>query len=228
MILNFKIDAKKEFLYALSKKLLHDYECAIMGRVIFGGIIGAIIAFVWNFCSWVVLPWHQWTFQSFKNPTFVGWVIKENIKKDGVYIISHPDEGGKGVHSRGMTAKPKKESPLEQGPFVYAQIKRQGSSEDISNPKQYIISFLTQFLGAALISFLLIRMTQSSYGERLLFVSVIGLIVGVLGQVPSWNWFWGDHIFLLVNVADLLITWFLVGIILAAVARPKPERGPMM
>ncbi|CCB88600.1 hypothetical protein [Simkania negevensis] len=198
-----------------------------MGRIIFGGILGGIIAFVWSFVSWMVLPWHEWTLQSFSNEEFVSWVIKENVKKDGVYIIPH-----KGSSKTALTPSELKDkvdpdkSKTKEGPFIYAQIKRKGI--DYTSPKQYIISFLTQFVGASLISFLLLKAAESSYMGRLLFVTTMGLIIGVLGSIPNWNWFGGGNLFLLISVADLVITWFLAGLLMAAVVKQKPERDLMM
>lgn len=198
-----------------------------MGRIIFGGIIGAIVAFVWSFVSWVILPWHEWTFQSFRNQDFVSWVMKENVKKDGVYVIPQMQKEKSSFSPKAVQEKLKEEkSALKKGPFVYVQIRKKGI--DYTSPKQYIVSFLTQFIGATLISFLLMNATVSSYGGRLLFVTVIGLIVGVLGQIPNWNWFGGGGLFLLVNIADLIVTWFLAGLFMAGIVRQKPERDLMM
>jgi len=198
-----------------------------MGRVIFGGILGAVIAFVWSFVSWMVMPWHEWTLQSFRNEEFVSWVIKENVRKDGVYVIPHMGDKKSALTPSELKDKlDQGKTGAKSGPFVYAQIKRKGI--DFTSPKQYIISFLTQFVGATLISFLLLKVTESSYGGRLLFVTVTGLIVGILGLVPNWNWFGGGNLFLLVGIADLIITWFLAGLLMAAIVRPRPERDLMM
>lgn len=198
-----------------------------MGRVIFGGILGAVIAFVWSFVSWMVMPWHEWTLQSFRNEEFVSWVIKENVRKDGVYVIPHMGDKKSALTPSELKDKlDQGKTGAKSGPFVYAQIKRKGI--DFTSPKQYIISFLTQCVGATLISFLLLKVTESSYGGRLLFVTVTGLIVGILGLVPNWNWFGGGNLFLLVGIADLIITWFLAGLLMAAIVRPRPERDLMM
>lgn len=197
-----------------------------MGRVIFGGILGAVIAFVWSFVSWMVMPWHEWTLQSFRNEEFVSWVIKENVRKDGVYVIPHMGDTKSALTPSELKDKFDQDKGVKSGPFVYAQIKRKGI--DYTSPKQYIISFLTQLVGATLISFLLLKATESSYGGRLLFVTVTGLIVGVLGLVPNWNWFGAGNLFLLVGIADLIITWFLAGLLMAGIVRPRPERDLMM
>lgn len=196
-----------------------------MGKVIFGGIVGGIIAFIWSFVSWAVLPWHDWTFQSFRNEEFVSWVIKENVKKDGVYVIPHMGDDEAAFTPKEMKEKYEGEKPVE-GPFVYAQIKRKGV--DFSNPKHYIFGFLTQFIGATLISILLLKATEAGYGCRLFFVTLVGLIVGVLGHIPNWNWLGGGNLFLLITLADLVITWFLAGLVMAAIIRPTQERDLMM
>ena len=198
-----------------------------MGRMIFGGILGAVIAFVWSFVSWMVLPWHEWTLQSFRNEEFVSWVIKENVRKDGVYVIPHMGDNKSALTPSELKDKLEQDkSAVKSGPFVYAQIKRKGI--DYTSPKQYIVSFLTLFVGASLISFLLLKVTESSYGGRLLFVTVSGLIVGVLGLIPNWNWFGGGNLATLIGIADLVITWFLAGLLMAAIVKPRPERDLMM
>ena len=198
-----------------------------MGKVIFGGIIGGIIAFVWSFVSWAVLPWHEWTFQSFKNEEFVSWVIQENVKKDGIYMIPYLHDDKVATSPSELKSKFDEEKPTkDNGPFVYAQIKQKGI--DYPNPRYFIYSFLTQFIGAALICYLLSKVTESGYGGRLVFVTLMGLVVGVLGHIPNWIWFGGSNLFLLIMIADLLITWFLAGLILAAMIKPRREHELMM
>lgn len=193
-----------------------------MGRVLFGGVVGALVAFVCGFFSWEVLPWHNWTFQSFPNQDFVGWVIKENVQEDGVYVIScsgRRDSTPVSEQLEGQVGS-KKLIPKER-PFVYAQIKKQGLGD--TGFKQHIVSFLAQLIGASLISFVLTKMGKSSYGGRLLVVTSVGLIAAILGHIPNWNQFGGGHLFLLINMADLVATWFLSGLVMAAVVKPKSE-----
>ena len=202
---------------------MFGYKEITVGRVLFGGVVGALIAFVCGFFSWEVLPWHDWTFHSFPNQDFVGWVIKENVQKDGVYLISCSGRENSTPVSEQLEGQvgSKKLMPKER-PFVYAQIKREGLGDSF---KQHILSFLAQLIGASLISFVLTRMRKSSYGGRLLVVTVVGLIAAVLGHIPNWNQFGGGDLFLLVNMADLVATWFLSGLVMAAVVKPRSEEA---
>jgi len=187
-----------------------------MGKAIFGGIIGGVIAFVWSFVSWMVLPWHDSAIQEFRNQEFVSWVLKENTKKDGVYVAPHMKSQDEFAFKEMAQTQ-----AGENQPFVYVQIKRRGI--DFTSAKHYIIAFLTQFIGATLISALLLQAKELRYGGRLLFVTLIGLLIGILSQVPNWNWMGGGTVFSLVMIADYVVTWFLAGLLLAAVIKPKRE-----
>ena len=193
-----------------------------MFKVILGGLIGAVIAFVWSFVSWTVLPWHDWAMNKFTNQEFVSWVIKENAPKDGVYVSPHmgSDEINLTPEEIKQNIDQQKEA-MAKGPFIYTQVKTKGMNP--ASPHLYIFSFLTQFVGAALISWLLLQVRELGYVGRLLFVVGIGLVVGILGFVPDWNWFGAGYKFTLVMIADLLATWFLAGLFLAAFIKPQEE-----
>lgn len=199
-----------------------------MLKVIIGGIIGAIIAFAWSFVSWTVLPWHSSTMNKFTNEEFVSWVIKENAPKSGIYVSPHFEPKDDSLtHGEAKQSPEKKKSAPEKKPFIYAQVSLKGI--DPSNPWIYVASFFTQFVGAALISWVLLQ-TSCGYGKRLLCVTLLGFLVGVLGFIPDWNWFGSGYKFTLVMVADVVVTWFLAGLVLAAYVKPSDdhERELMM
>lgn len=200
-----------------------------MFRVFFGGIVGGIVAFVWAFVSWGVLPWHSWAINKFKNPDFVTWVVKENATVDGVYMAPYTQTDDVNLTPGEIKQEiEQQEAAMKKGPYVFAQVRTKGM--DPSHPSLYIYSFLTQFAGAFLISWLLYKVVDTSYGGRLFFVTMIGLIVGVLGLLPDWNWFGAGYKFTLIMMADYLIQWFIVGIFLAAFVKPREvkERELMM
>jgi len=194
-----------------------------MFKVIFGGIVGGIIAFVWGFVSWGVLPWHDLAINKFRNQEFVTWVIKENVTVDGVYVapFALSDQVNLTPGEIKQEAEQQK-AAMKTGPFVYAQVKTGGINP--SSPLLYFYSFLTQFAGAVLISLLLMKVVDTSYGGRLFFVTMIGLLIGILGFIPNWNWFGAGYRFTLIMMADVLIQWFLVGLFLAGFMKPKPDR----
>ncbi len=193
-----------------------------MGKVLFGGVVGALIAFVCGFISWVVLPWHSWTLQTFPSQEVVNAAFKSNLQKEGMGALSYAEkEKGHLSTELGEKGRLEKEKGLS-GPLVRAQGKKKGF-EDVT-PQKQITSFLTQFIGASLVGIILTSIKRSSYMLRLSVVVVVSLAAGVLGYVPHWNRLGGGYLLLLVNMADLVATWFLVGLVMAAFFKPKPER----
>ncbi|MCB1082494.1 MAG: hypothetical protein KDK63_05050 [Chlamydiia bacterium] len=196
-------------------------------KIFFGALVGAIIAFAWSFVSWMVLPWHDVTFNKFTNQEFVSWVVKENAPKSGVYISPYhetdtpnltPDEIKHNIETQ--------KGAMVKGPFIFAQVNLKGM--DPTNPWIYVCSFLTQFVGAGLISYVLLQLGDKGYGKRLLVTLLIGLTVGILGYVPGWTWFGAGYAYTLVGIADLVVTWFLAGLFLAAFVKPRGPRELMM
>lgn len=199
-----------------------------MGRVIFGGIIGGIIAFVWMFVSWAILPWHDMTLKKFKNEGFVAWVVKENAPKDGVYVIPHIEaDQGNYTPEEVKQAFEKQKAAMTEGPFVYMQVKKKGM--DPTSFHLYLFSFLTYFVGALILSYLLLQVNEEAgYLKRLFFCILFGLGVGIIGMVPDWNWFAAGGSYTLVMIADLIITWFLAGLVLSAIVKPRAEPERLM
>ncbi len=197
-----------------------------MGKVLGGGLIGGIIAFVWMWISWGVLPWHDWAFQEFENEEFISWVIQENAPKDGVYTIPamNPPKTGSLKEQRERALKRREQ--LQKGPFIYLHVSKKGLNP--TNPRLYIVSFLIRFFGAAVISAILLYLKEScGYWKRLLVVILFGLAVGALAVLPQWNWFASGTEYALVSLADYVVAWFLAGLALAAFVRPKHIQLPM-
>ena len=192
-----------------------------MFKVIFGAIIGGIIASVWGVFSWFVLPWNDVAVNKFRNQEFVAWVIKENVTTDGVYIAPYHEKSD--VTSSGVKQeKEQREAVTKTGPFVFAQVKVGGVN--MNSPLLHIYSFLTQFTGAFLIGMLLMSVVDTNYVGRLFFVTMIGLIIGVIGLIPNWIWYGAGYRFTLIMMAYHLIQWFLVGVFMAGFVKPRKER----
>lgn len=193
-----------------------------MMRIIIGSFIGAVIAFAWSFVSWMVLPWHDMTMNKFSNQEFVSWVVKENAPKSGVYVAPYHEPDTINLTPEEIKHNIEAEkSAMKTGPFIYAQVRLNGI--DMTSPWIYICSFLTQFVGAGLISWILLQLGDHGYGKRLIVVTIVGLTVGVLALVPSWNWFGASATYTLIGIADLVVTWFLTGLFLAAFVKPQGE-----
>ena len=86
-------------------------------------------------------------------------------------------------------------------------------------PLHMAVGLGIQILGAGLVTglLLLVKKPKTSFTEKLGFVILFALAAGVICHLPFWNW-WGFNVrFTLLSLADLLIGWFLAGLVIAKV-----------
>lgn len=184
-----------------------------MSKVLIGGIIGAVVIFMWMTISWTVLPWHQQLLKGFKNPDVVAQVIARNVEKDGEYLYPYGECSNEGC-SKEMQER------LTKGPFIYAQVRMKGM--DPMNPMLYVVSFVEAFIGALFTCYLLRNLkTMTSYLRRVYFGGIFGLVIGILAAVPNWNWMGASKAYSLTLIANYVIGYLLVGIIVGGFMKPR-------
>ncbi len=171
-------------------------------------LIGGVIAFVWGFISWVIIPWHTATISHFQDTAAVSAALAQNAPTDGVYIY-HPMEN---------------QYTMEDNmPFVFASINRAHVHEKQFTPMMR--GFVIQVLAAFFISWLLIHSRSRRYWDLVTISAVIGLVGGIIAYLPAWNWWGTPASYTIVGLIDLVITWFLAGLgmskIIAKVKVPK-------
>ena len=170
-----------------------------MTKPIIGAILGGIVVFIWSALSWMVIPWHEATMSKFKNDKAVSEVIGANAEKSGVYF------------------SPSDEARLGAGPLVYAAVKREGMT---SMAKPMALGVLIDILSAGLVTWLLLQTDGKSYFGKVVFVVVVALSIGLFERLGDLNWWGFPPAFTAVLIADLVIGWFLAGLVIAKVAAP--------
>lgn len=183
-----------------------------MKPLLLSSILAAIVAFAWGAFSWTVLPWHHT--KSFANDAEVAAVIAKNATAPGVYLVP-AEKGG------APEAMKEWQVQAENGPFMFAVV-RPGKAS-ISMGRLLAGSLMIQFVGAFLISALILCARPMRYWVRVLFVVLVALAGGVLSHLPAWNWWEVPTAWVLVELTDLAIAWFLAGMVIARFAI-SPER----
>jgi hypothetical protein len=180
-----------------------------MGRSILGGILGAIVLFIWMGITWMVIPWHCPTLQKFEHEESVASVVMSNTARDGIYLLPNCNNMS-GHDAKAMEA-------MKQGPIVFAAVQRHGKNMESAKP--YIMAFIIYLISAFFVTLLVTKTGNLGYKERLWFVTVFGVVAGILASFPAWNW-WGFSLsFAVVGFIDMLIGWFLAGLVIAGVTK---------
>jgi hypothetical protein len=62
-----------------------------------------------------------------------------------------------------------------------------------------------------------------SYGQRVLFVALLGLIAWLSINVSYWNWYGFPTAFVLGEGIDQVVGWLLAGLAMAKIIRPAEK-----
>lgn len=166
-------------------------------------LIGGIIVFLWMMICWMVLPMHQTMIHKFTEQAEVASCITKYAPSDGVYVVPSWDEVEKGQSSN--------------LPFIFVNVRR---GIDITHMTRSIAcGIITQIIGAALITYLLMHAKAMKYWNRVWFVTIIGLVVAVLGTIPAWNWWHFPTGWAILEIFDLVVGWFLGGLVIAKLVK---------
>ena len=179
-----------------------------------GALVGGLIVFIWGMFSWMVLPWHQNCLSKFQNESSVAAAIRENAPVSGMYVLpntfSYNQETSQDEIASGLKM-------MESGPFVFASVRTDGIGS--MNFGHFILSFLINFAGALIVTWMLLQAKGLKFKKQVGFVTLFGLGIGILSQIPDWNWWGFSGCYVLSNMFDYAFGWFLGGLGIAKVLK---------
>jgi len=176
-----------------------------MKKPVIGILLGTAVLFVWGAASWMLLPWHSNTIKKFPEEQLVMDTLKTVVTEPGFYFFpSH--EGPDGRMDDGAWAMKYKHGPIGVMAFSPAGRTPLGSANFLSEiGSDFIVALVTMML------LCLSRDRVQSTVPRALLVMSIGLVVGMAAHVTYWNWFVFPAGFTVVNIADGLVGFLLLG-----------------
>ena len=182
-------------------------------QLILGTVLGGIVLFVWGAIAWMFIPWPGQPLRAFTNEDAVTQAIVANASQSGNYLLPNGE-------AKGLTAEQQQKAmeKMAKGPIVFASVRLEPFN---SMAKPLISQFLTQLLVALLGTVLLLQTTGLSYKSRVIFLTVIGLIIFVGGHMDESTWWSFSNAYMLMQFGALVIGWFLASLVMSAVVRGR-------
>ena len=184
-------------------------------KILLAGVLGGLAMFIWGAVSHMALNIGASSMKSMQNEKTVIAAMKENMKESGLYLFPG------GVPSNDMTAEQRKEvmRKWEQGPSGFLVFHPEGMPA--MGAKTLSTELFSNILAALVAAFLLSQAlgTLTSFGSRVLFVALIGLVPFLGLSVSYWNWYGFPTGFTFAELVDQVGGFALAGLVLAAMVK---------
>lgn len=193
-----------------------------MKRVLLAGVLGALTVFVWGAISWMVLPWHPATVHNIPDGEPVVEMLRDRDLLTGVYHYPgelHDEDEPAAVTDADRSAWTDR---YRRGPNVNLLVYSSEGSDPFA-PATFARGFLLLLIAATLAAYLLSLAAPSlpAYGQRVLFVALLGVFSAVVSRFEDWNWLLFPTDYTLVMAMDLVVGWLLAGLVIGWQIRPE-------
>ena len=164
-----------------------------------------MLVFAWGAVSWMVLPWHAQTLHPFLLEGAVQQSFDANAPASGIYLLPRAS------HEK-----------MPGGPFAFVVLKREG----VGPMQELMLRALgANVLAAVLVAFLLSLMGKAPYGKRLAATVVFALAAGAACYLPNWVWWGFPTDFTLLGLSDLVVGWFVAGLVMAKLTASSSKKA---
>jgi hypothetical protein len=188
-------------------------------RILLAGLLGAVAMFAWTAIAHMALPIGESGVQNTMDDDALLSAMKSTVKdKEGLYIyptMGLPPGATHAEQSAAMEKYPGKLAKNPSGIFLY----HPAGSRPMNMSKFLTIEFITELCEALLVVWLLAQTRIATFGGRLGFVTVAGLLAAIATNVSYWNWYGFPTNYTASYMFIQLVGFFLVGIVAAIMFR---------
>ena len=174
-----------------------------MTRTILLSLLGSVILFFWGFVGHVALGLYDPAFNHFEDEAAVAAVLEENTR-------------GAGIHY--LPAEPVRDGSQAEALINYVPAgQRSGFGAMVG--RDLLIGAIAVFVVLVLIG----RDRPGGYWTRVGRFALAGLALGFVVHAYLWNWFDFPTLYFAISVADSVVAWTLVGLLLSGLLIPDSK-----
>ena len=160
-----------------------------MTRTILAGLLGGIAMFIWTSIAHMALPLGETGVREIPNESTVLAAMQSNIgKHSGFYYFPGLGLGPKPTHEQKSEAMKQMDERLARHPSGVL-IYHPAGTRPFRMARYLSVEFVTELIEAFLAVFLLAQTRLASYGARVGFVTIVGIIAAIATNVSYWNWY---------------------------------------
>lgn len=181
----------------------------MMKRLVLAGLMGGLTVLLWSVVSWGVIPWHVGVIREIPDGEAVVQAMSERVERTGVYFYPGFDRYGgswerfqRGPNLNFVAYSTEGENPRGLGPIA----------------RGLLLNIISALVAASLLLVAIPRLPR--LGHQALFVTLVASFAAVQTHLIGWNWLQLPLGYTLVAAFDLVIAWFLAGLVIGRVLAP--------
>lgn len=183
--------------------------------------LGALAMFLWAFVAHMFTPLGEAGINPLPGADAVSSALTSSIgDKTGMYMFPTggltPDSPRQ-EHAAAMEKIMEEMKTKPSGLLIY---KPAGTAFNF--PKALATEFGIEFLEALLVVYLLSQTVLATFGKRVLFVTVAGVLAAIATQPSLWNWYGFNGTYTLANIVMEVIGFLCAGLVIAPVTKNTP------
>ncbi|HWY46385.1 MAG TPA: hypothetical protein VNX70_03320 [Bryobacteraceae bacterium] len=193
-------------------------------RVVLAGLLGGVAMFMWMSLAHVVLPLGEVGVQEIQNEPAVLTAMQAALgEKSGLFVFPSTGAGPNATSQEKNAAMQHYDEKLAANPsglLVYHPPGETGLTA-----RRLVTEFLTELLEAFLVVFLLAQTHISSFGGRLAFVTVAGVVASLGTNISYWNWYGFPTNYTAVYILTQIMGFMFVGAVAGAIMRKTAPKS---
>lgn len=183
-------------------------------RIILAGVLGGIAMFIWTSIAHMVLPLGDTGVREMPNEAAVITALQSNLEGNrGLYMFPGLGLGPnptREAKNEAMKHMAEKLASTPSGLLMYHPAGRQLNMGCLLGTE-----FATELLESLLVVFLLAQTRLTTFGGRLGFVTVAGILAAIATNVSYWNWYGFPKRYTAAYMFIQLVGFFIVGLVAA-------------
>jgi hypothetical protein len=188
-------------------------------RAFFAAILGGIVMFIWSFIAHDLLPLGEIGMREFQDETAMLDALKTNLgDARGLYHFPGHKAGPNATRQEKNDAMKRAMEKAASGPsgmLLYHP------TREFSFGKLLGIEFATELLEAIFVVFLLTQTRIESFGGRVGFVFVAGILAAITTNIPYWNWYGFPSDYTAAYMSIEIIGFLCVGVLAALLLKTR-------
>jgi len=189
-------------------------------RILLAGILGGIAMFIWTSIAHMALPLGEAGISEIPNESAVLDSMKSSMgDKTGLYIFPGLGIGKDATHEQKSEAMKQMQQRIATNPSGILMYHPPGRPFGFG--KSLAVEFSTEVLQAILVIWLLAQTLIESFGGRVGFVVIAGILAAITTNVSYWNWYGFPGVYTASYILIEVVGFALVGIVAAMLLRKR-------